>query len=203
MQIQLCDYQRNWVQSSLHSLHVVDLPPLVLSRLGTGCPRVYMEQCVSAFHAIIQARRNTSILSTRQFLSQLPFIAYNINHRLPTNQHEVVQTALTSLQFPSSLLHSTFQTIWRAIAPDPAISLTHTVFSDDYYLRIQERSNVCEMMMALCIASYMRIRHYQSVSEDEVGYCSHCSRCSYHHHYDEFHILFTILSSNGLVEKMH
>ena len=165
----LSNYQREWVQSCLQSFYVVDIPPLVLSRLGAGHPRVYMEQSVDAFRSIIQHHISTTLLSTRQFLSQLPFLVYNINHQQPTTQSDIIKNVLAMLQIPSAVLRSTFQQLWNAIRPNPSISLSHPIFTDDYYLRVQERAKFCEMIMALFIAHQMRLRGYEAVSEEEVG----------------------------------
>ena len=165
----LSDYQREWIESCLQSFYVVDIPPLVLSRLGAGSPRVYMEQSVDAFHSILQCYMPTTLLPTRQFLSQLPFLVYLINHNQPTTQSSITQNALSMLQIPSVVIHSTFQQLWSAFRPNPSISLSHPVFTDDYYLRVQERASVCEMIMTFFIAFQLRSRGYEAVSEDEVG----------------------------------
>ena len=128
-----------------------------------------MEQSVDAFHSILQCNLPTTLLPTRQFLSQLPFLVYLINHNQPTTQSNITKRALSVLQIPSAVIHSTFQQLWSAIRPNPSISLSHPVFTDDYYLRVQERANVCEMIMALFIAFQLRSRGYEAVSEEEVG----------------------------------
>ena len=165
----MSDYQREWTETCIKSFYVVDIPPLVLSRLGAGSPRVYMEQSVDAFRSILQYNMPPTLLPTRQFLSQLPFLVYNINNNQPTTQSNIIKNVLSVLQIPSATIHSTFQQLWKAIRPNPSISLSHPVFTDDYYLRVQERSNVCEMIMALYVAYYMQSRGYEAVGEEEVG----------------------------------
>lgn len=168
----LSEDQQQWIHSNLQSFLVVDIPPLVLSRLGDGCPRVYMEQSVIAFRSLIRAIPSDNLIPTRRFLSQLSFIIHNLKNSLPTTQPEIMKEVTKSLQIPSGQVRSIFRSLWNVLCPDPSLSLSHPVFGDDYYLRVQERCDLCELVVILYIASRLRYCWFEALPIVEVGFCS-------------------------------
>ena len=163
------DYQL-WISSNLLSFSVVDIPPLVLARLGNGCPRVYMEQSVIAFRSLIQTLPSDSLIPTHRFLSQLPFILQNLKKAPAITQPEILKEVVKSLQIPSGQIRNIFRSLWCVLCPDPSLSLSHPVFGDDYYLRVQERCDLCELVVILYVAARLRHCWFEALPITEVEY---------------------------------
>ena len=162
-----------WISSNLLSILVVDIPPLVLARLGDGCPRTYMEQSVIAFRSLIQTLPNNSLIPTHRFLSQLPFILQNLKKGLSITQPEILREVAKSLQIPSGHIRSIFRSLWRVLCPEPSLSLSHPVFGDDYYLRVQERCDLCELVVILYVAARLRHCWFEALPITEVEFCGY------------------------------
>ena len=142
----------------------------MLARLGNGCPRVYMEQSMVAFRSLMQTLPNESLIPTHRFLSQLPFVLQNLKKGLALTQPEILKEVFKSLQIPSGQIRSVFHSLWRVLSPDPSLSLSHPVFGDDYYLRVQERCDLCESVVILYIAARLRHCWFEALPITEVGF---------------------------------
>lgn len=116
---------------------------------------VFLHQSVLALRSLMAAPP-TPLPSSLQLLLQLPFIAAQLTAS-PLYSPDAVKTALlASLAIPSDSIHTFLATLWRAIAPPPAISFSHPVFRDDFYLRFYNRLRLAESLFVRFVAALYR-----------------------------------------------
>lgn len=155
----------SWFTS--RSVVVVDIPSFVLSKATPSNLPTFLEQSLLGFRSLIDTL--TPCMSTSRFLSQLPFLVDAVNHHMSTSQPALIKTILSAVQPPSSLLRSLFRLLWSYLAPDPSLSLSHVVFGDDFYLRLQERISLVEELLIRALAQWLRGHAVEALPEEEVG----------------------------------
>lgn len=154
-----------WLSS--RSVVVVDIPSFVLSKVTPSSLPTFMEQSLLGFRSLIDGL--TPCMSTHRFLSQLPFLVDAVNHHMSTSQFSLTKTLLSTVQPPSSLLRRLFRLLWDFLAPDPSLSLSHVLFGDDFYLRLQERISLVEELLVRALAQWLRGHGVEALAEGEVG----------------------------------
>lgn len=94
-----------------------------------------------------------SIITSRHFISKFYLTCSIYQEKQEISYDAIQRVILTSCHIPTSILQSFFLSLWKACSPNPSVSLSHTHFGNDYYLRIQDRVLLCEYITLLFIAS--------------------------------------------------
>lgn len=115
------------------------------------CLSPYMTETVACVTHLLQSMR--SLLNARQYISQLPIICSLLNENQPAPSSAVQKRVLEHCRLPSSVIQTSFLSLWKQLCPNPSISLSHPSFGDDYYLRLQERILLCEQLCLLHLSS--------------------------------------------------
>lgn len=116
---------------------------------------VFLHQSVLALRSLMAAPP-TPLPSSLQLLLQLPFIAAQLTASPLYSPDAVKSALLASLAIPSDSIHAFLATLWRSIAPPPAISFSHPVFRDDFYLRFYNRLRLAESLFVRFVAALYR-----------------------------------------------
>ena len=93
------------------------------------------------------------LITPRSFISQFYLACSIYQIKQEVNYNSIQKLILTSCHIPTPTLQSFFLSLWNQLCPNPSLSLSHTHFGNDYYLRIQDRIKLCEYLTLLFIAS--------------------------------------------------
>lgn len=104
------------------------------------------------------------LITPRSFISQFYLACSIYQTKQEVNSNSIQKLILTSCHIPTPTLQSFFLSLWNQLCPNPSLSLSHTHFGNDYYLRIQDRIKLCEYLTLLFIASQFPSFYFDAMS---------------------------------------
>ena len=127
---------------------------------------VYMEQSLRALTQLIQSQ--TPSQSSRCFAAEFYYKIRLLNDDCCPFPKQIQSLCRRCSTFASSSIRSLFHMLWINLYPPPFISLTHSPFGDDFYLRFQERLSLTESILLVLLANQLRRCFVEILSESDL-----------------------------------